>query len=157
MGLMAMGTRGSGRYGGGMTISAFDHDKLDAYRLAREGAREVRRILLIVPRGNAEAVDQLKRASLSVCLNTAEGAGTWLPKEKARFYRIARASATECAAVLDNLVDSEVLTEKDVINARALYSRVAATLVKLALSMDVTARDPVPAPRPVRANQPRNR
>ena len=38
---------------------------------------------------------------MSICLNTAEGAGEFSPAEKARFYRIARRSATECAASLD--------------------------------------------------------
>ena len=31
----------------------------------------------------------------------AEGAGEFAPREKARFYRIARRSAVECAAILD--------------------------------------------------------
>jgi four helix bundle protein len=33
-------------------------------------------------------------------LNIAEGAGEFSPSEKARFYRMARRSATECAAIL---------------------------------------------------------
>jgi hypothetical protein len=35
-------------------------------------------------------------------LNIAEGSADYHPKEKARFYRIARRSAHECCAVLDN-------------------------------------------------------
>jgi four helix bundle protein len=36
-----------------------------------------------------------------VCLNIAEGAGEFSPPDKARFYRMARRSASECAAILD--------------------------------------------------------
>jgi four helix bundle protein len=125
-----------------MEQATFDHDRLDAYRIARAGAREVRALLRVVPRGHGEIVDQLRRASLSVCLNTAEGAGTWLPKEKARFYRIARASGTECAAVLDYMVDQDLVKESDVAGARRSYARVVATLVKLAMSMESTTRQP---------------
>jgi len=38
---------------------------------------------------------------MSIVLNIAEGAGEFARKEKVRFYRIARRSATECAAILD--------------------------------------------------------
>jgi four helix bundle protein len=47
--------------------------------------------------------DQLERASLSVVLNIAEAGGRHSRREKARFYTIARGSATEVAALLDVL------------------------------------------------------
>lgn len=47
--------------------------------------------------------DQLRRAAVSVALNIAEGAGEFSPREKSRFYRIARRSAAECLAILDVL------------------------------------------------------
>ena len=47
--------------------------------------------------------DQLRRAAGSIAFNIAEGAGEYRPKEKARFYRMARRSATECASILDAL------------------------------------------------------
>ena len=64
-----------------------------------------------LPRGRAFLSDQLHRAAVSIPLNIAEGAGEFSQGEKARFYRIARRSATECAAILDvcgrlNLADS---------------------------------------------------
>jgi four helix bundle protein len=45
--------------------------------------------------------NQLRRATTSICLNIAEGAGEFSAKEKAPFYRIAKRAATECAAILD--------------------------------------------------------
>ncbi len=51
--------------------------------------------------GRAYLSDQLQRAALSIALNIAEGAGEYAVDEKARFYRMAKRSATECAGVLD--------------------------------------------------------
>ena len=47
--------------------------------------------------------DQLRRAATSITFNIAEGAGEFRPNEKARFYRLARRSATESASILDAL------------------------------------------------------
>ena len=45
--------------------------------------------------------DQLLRASLSVCLNLAEGSAKQTPKERRRFYFIALGSQREVHAMLD--------------------------------------------------------
>jgi four helix bundle protein len=52
------------------------------------------------PRYTAMA-DQLRRASLSVPLNIAEGSGKSTGPDQRRFYTIARGSAMECAAIID--------------------------------------------------------
>ena len=51
-------------------------------------------------RGHGDLRDQLDRASASAVLNLAEGAGRFHPRDKARFYDIARGSTTESVAVL---------------------------------------------------------
>ena len=56
-----------------------------------------------LPLRRAELSDQLDRASISVALNIAEGAGRSTPRERARHYTIARGSAVECLACLDLL------------------------------------------------------
>jgi four helix bundle protein len=114
----------------------FDQDRLDAYNLGRDFVRAVEVLLTRVPRGFSEQFDQVRRASMSVTLNTAEGAGEFAPKEKARFYRIARRSATEAAAVLDSFVDRGVLQESDVEPARAILHRVTGALTRLIQSCD---------------------
>ena len=50
--------------------------------------------------------DQILRAAASTALNTAEGGGRISPKDQARFFDIAFASAKEVQAVLDLAVDS---------------------------------------------------
>jgi four helix bundle protein len=48
--------------------------------------------------------DQLDRASVSIALNLAEGAGRRSARDKAHFFTIACGSATECAAAMDLLL-----------------------------------------------------
>ncbi len=55
--------------------------------------------------------DQLKRASLSILLNIAEGSGRHTPKEKASFYLIARGSCYECMAII-KLLRTETVDDK---------------------------------------------
>jgi len=74
--------------------------RFDAYRLALTFRSHVVRWL---PLKRAELSDQLDRASLSIALNIAEGAGRSGPRDQARHYAIARGSAFECLAVLDLL------------------------------------------------------
>jgi four helix bundle protein len=78
-----------------------DAEKLDAYRIALEF--QTLSCQLPPKRGYAELRDQLDRASISIVLNIAEGCGRRSPADKARFYSMARGSATEGAAVLDLL------------------------------------------------------
>ena len=79
----------------------FDHEKLDVYQAAIEFVALADDIVENLPRGRAYLAEQLQRASTSVPLNVAEGAGEFSRNEKARFYRIAKRSATESAAILD--------------------------------------------------------
>ena len=51
--------------------------------------------------------EQLSRASSSIALNLAEGAGRSTGKDQARFFQIAFGSLRECQAILDLIADSE--------------------------------------------------
>lgn len=131
----------------------FDQDRLDAYKLGREFTRVMEALLRKLPRGHGVYFDQLRRATLSITLNTAEGAGELKPKEKARFYRIARRSCTECAAVMDSFVDRGILRENDIVGARTLLNRVTGALTRLIQSCDPAntrpkGESPALSPRP---------
>ena len=54
-----------------------------------------------LPRGYGYLADQLRRASTSIILNFAEGNGKKGFKERQRFFRIAKGSLYEVAAVYD--------------------------------------------------------
>jgi len=105
-----------------------DHEKLDVFRVAVE-FRAVAMNLLT--RGHAGLRDQLDRASSSVILNLAEGAGRRARGDKRRHYSIARGSAAECGAVLSVLRASGVIAEADHVLARQLVVRVVQMLSRL--------------------------
>jgi four helix bundle protein len=113
-------------------MNSFDHDKLDVYRASIEFVALADDIVEHLPRGRAYLAEQLQRAATSISLNVAEGAGEFATKEKSRFYRIAKRSATECAAILDvakrlGLVEATCYDE-----ARRLLLRVVSMLVRMA-------------------------
>jgi len=94
-------------------MSQFDHEKLDVYHAAIAFVAVADDVTECI-RPKRRNLRDLDRAATSIVLNIAEGAGEFSANDKARFYRIARRSATECAAVLDicrrrNLVTEEVL------------------------------------------------
>jgi four helix bundle protein len=74
---------------------------------------------------------QLDRASASIVLNLAEGAGRRTAADKCGFYVIARGSAMECAAILD------VLASRGVLSAEA-HGRGRGLLDPLRAAADVT-------------------
>ncbi|MGC4088813.1 MAG: four helix bundle protein [Polyangiaceae bacterium] len=78
-----------------------DHERLDVYDLALEFLVLANRIIEGLPRGRSHLSDQFTRASLSIVLNLAEGAGKHSKRDKRRYYVTARGSATESAALLD--------------------------------------------------------
>ncbi|MGE3850808.1 MAG: four helix bundle protein [Planctomycetota bacterium] len=82
-------------------MKSFDHDRLSVYQKAVAFLIVADEIADELPRGRSYLKDQLHRAAVSILLNIAEGAGEFATMEKARFYRMARRSATESAAVLD--------------------------------------------------------
>ena len=77
----------------GTTLETFD-----VYRVALDACRSC---VSIAASLDANLRDQLRRASSSVVLNTAEGFGSASRGIKRRHYEIARGSAMECVAILD--------------------------------------------------------
>jgi four helix bundle protein len=106
-----------------------DAEKLDVYRAAVEF--QVLAARLLPRRGLATLRDQLDRASVSIVLNVAEGAGRLSGPDKARFYAIARGSATECAAIVDLVLARGLAPASSCRHARSLLVRVVQMLTKL--------------------------
>ncbi len=112
----------------GQGKQTLDVEKLDCFRVAIEFQALAAGLL---PKGCGALRDQLDRASVSIALNLSEGAGCRSPRLKARYYQIARGSASECAAVLAiaaarRLADVEACTR-----ARGLVVRIVQMLTKL--------------------------
>lgn len=109
----------------------FDHERLDAYQRALELLDLVDRIVEQMPAGRAHLKDQLDRAATSVVLNIAEGAGEFSPRDKRRFYRIARRSANESAAVLQVVARRKQAPESQLREALTLLHRIISMLVRM--------------------------
>jgi len=75
--------------------------------------------------------DQLERASLSCVLNVAEAAGRRSRRDKARFYAIARGSATETAALLDVLAVRRLASPAAIRTGRRLAIRIVQMLTRI--------------------------
>lgn len=58
-------------------------------------------------------VDQLRRASLSISLNLAEGNGRWHVKDRKNFFRIARGSVFECVPLIELCKRENLITEEN--------------------------------------------
>jgi len=106
-----------------------DHERLDVYQLALEFHAKV--MQLVPQRGVRHLRDQLERASLSVVLCIAEGAGRSGVKDKRRFYAMARGSATECAAILDVLRVRGIASVDCCRSSRAVAVRLVQMLSRL--------------------------
>ena len=108
-----------------------DHEKLDVYRVALDFVVRADEVARALPKGRAHLADQLHRASTSVLLNIAEGAGEYSPADKARFYRMARRSAVECAAVFDIAGRLRLGQPRSLAAARDDVVRIVGMLVRL--------------------------
>jgi len=116
----------------GKGMNQFDHEKLDAYRAAIEFVGVADRILEQMPPGRGYLKDQFGSAALSIVNNTAEGAGEFRPSDKARFFRIACRSATECAGMLDVCCQLRLADEAIRQQGRELLLRIVSMLTRLA-------------------------
>jgi four helix bundle protein len=113
-------------------MDKFDHEKLDVYQAAIDFVAVADDVVGHLPRGRGYLGEQLHKAATSVPLNIAEGAGEFSADEKARFYRMAKRSATECAAIFDVCRRLKVVDEAPFSAGRELLLRIVAMLVKMA-------------------------
>lgn len=113
------------------TKGMLDHERLDVYQCALQFAAFAFQILENMPRGHGELSDQLRRATISIPLNIAEGAGKTTERERARYHAIARGSAMECAAIVDLLRLQALVEPETAATAKALLVRIVSMLSKM--------------------------
>ena len=119
-----------------------DHERLDVYVVALDFLVFANEVIERLPRGRGHLADQLTRASTSIVLNLAEGAGKLSKADKRRYYLTARGSATESAALLDVCLRLRLIGEAEYRIGTAMVVRVVSMLIKLAMSFE----DARPAP-----------
>jgi four helix bundle protein len=105
-----------------------DANRLHVYRVALELHCHCSTLVATL---NRIVKDQLERASLSVVLNVAEAGGRRSRRDKARYYAIARGSATETAALLDVLALRHLASPAAVRTGRRLAIRIVQMLTRI--------------------------
>ena len=126
----------------------FDHEKLDVYKAALDLVAFAECIVAAMPPGRATLADQLRRAAGSVPANIAEGAGEFTRRDKARFSRIARRSATECAAHIYVCMRLALTDAQKHQGCRALLLRIVSMLTGMVLALAGQRRSNRQPPKP---------
>lgn len=112
----------------------FDYEKLDVYRLSLRFVADTLTVKKLFPRGHSALLDQFSRASISVVLNIAEGAGKFKTADKQRFHAIARGSAMECGALLDIFSLLKIIDKEQHRSQKHTLVRIVSMLTSLCLS-----------------------
>jgi four helix bundle protein len=114
----------------------FAFKQMRVYRAARSFAAEAAALARLLDRVDWPVANQLVRASISIMLNIAEGSGEYRSLEKARFYRMARRSCYETAAIVDHLLSTHRLGAEEAQSFDTKLARMAADLSALIHSME---------------------
>ncbi len=104
---------------------------MEVYRRGLQFVKFADQVRPQILRRRGGLADQMDRASASIVVNIAEGAGEFSKREKARFYRIARRSATECAGILDILRELELVEQAKLEIGREQLRMIVAMLIGL--------------------------
>ncbi len=114
----------------------FSHERLEVYQAALDFVGVAEDIIEKLPRGRNHIQDQLSRASISIVLNIAEGAGKFSRPDKRRYYLSASGSGMECAAILDVCLRLKAVEEERHRQGKLMLESIVARLVKLAKAME---------------------
>ncbi len=88
----------------------FDFENLEVYKKAKTFNASVCKTLLKANTLDSVTKNQLRRASLSIVLNIAEGTSRFSKPDRKNFCVIARGSVFECVAIFDVLTDDQQLS-----------------------------------------------
>src|SRR6266542_7154869 len=108
-----------------------NYRNLDVYRKAVRFLPLASRIAAALPPHYAALADQIRRASLSISLNIAEGSGKTTGPDQRRFYAMARGSAMECGAVIDACIALSLMREDRAKDANEILESVVRMLSKM--------------------------
>lgn len=108
------------------------HKQLEVYQIALKLIQEVYTLTKAFPSDEKYVlVSQLKRASVSVCSNIAEGSARISKIEKKRFYEIARSSIVEIDTQIEISLFNEYLTNIQIIELEKYLESIFRMLSKM--------------------------
>ena len=110
-------------------MEVFGYRKLIAYQKAKEVVKRTYKLLKKFPAEERYAMsDQLRRASVSITSNIAEGINRYSIKEKAHFIEMAYGSLMEVSSQIEIAEDIGYITTEDRINMDELIREEARLL-----------------------------
>lgn len=110
-------------------MEVFGYRKLIAYQKAKEVVKRTYKLLKRFPAEERYAMcDQLRRASVSITSNIAEGINRYSVKEKAHFIEMAYGSLMEVSSQLEIAEDLRYITTEDRMSMDELIKEVARLL-----------------------------
>ena len=119
-------------------MNDFYYRNVDAYKLAKEFANNIYRLLQKFPPEERFAlVDQMRRSAISVPANIAEGLGRFSIKERIHFLDIAYGSLTEALCETEIAHDNQYITREEFANIDNLATRVSMTIYGLKKSLEI--------------------
>jgi len=114
----------------------FDFENLEVYKKSKSLNKEI----LLFLRDNKQIDnyirDQLKRASISIVLNIAEGSGKFSKADKSNFYTISRGSVYECVSLLEIILDENHIDQKKFDQVKNQYETISKMLMGLIKSQN---------------------
>jgi len=109
----------------------FDFERLEVYQKAKEQNKEILGYLRNNKQIDSYIRDQLKRASISIIINIAEGSGKFSKADKKNYYTISRGSVYECVSLLEILFDEHYLDQRQFSIFKDRYETISKMLYKL--------------------------
>ena len=85
----------------------FDFEKLEVYKQAKQLNKEILQFLRDNKNIDSYIRDQLRRASISIVINIAEGSGKFTKAGKRNLYTVSRASVYECVSLFEIIFEEE--------------------------------------------------
>ena len=124
-----------------MDEERFDFENLKVYQKALEYVDFVYEMTRNFPKAEIFSLtDQFKRASISICLNIAEGSGG-SKVEFNRFLKIARRSIRECVAITEISCRQKFIGDKAKQQSRSLCSELSRMVNGLIKSLKGSEKD----------------
>ena len=128
-------------------MEVFGYRKLIAYQKAKEVVKKTYKLLKKFPIEERYAMcDQLRRASVSITSNIAEGVNRFSIKEKSHFIEMAYGSLMEVSSQFEIAEELDYITESDRQSMDVLIEEVARLLSGLQKSYNQSTSSTTPNP-----------
>ena len=109
----------------------FDFEKLNVYKKAKDLNKSILKFVRENKYIDPYVRDQLRRASISIVINIAEGSGKFTKPDKRKFYAIARGSCYECVSLMEIIFEEKQVDKNVFDNYYNEFEQISKMLLRL--------------------------